>query len=188
MVAVFNRLPLGIDASMNASSPRDDLLRLRDVYLNDHWAGAAAGSALAARLAKENVKSPWGTDLASISDQIRADKKTLAEIRRQLHSNGGAMKKAVALVGERVTRLKPNGRLHRYSPLSRVLELEALISGVSAKQRLWVALQTMDQSAELLAAFDLQGLEDRANSQLDLLRSIHVAASGVAFGGICRSG
>ena len=137
---------------------------------------------MAARLAQENADSPWGPDLASISDQIRSDQQALAEIRAHLHSNGGAVKKAVALAGERLARLKPNGRLLRYSPLSRVLELEALISGVSAKQRLWVTLQAIDQSEELFATFDLEGLEDRANTQLDLLRSIHEAASSVAFG------
>lgn len=167
---------------------RRDEQGIRDIYLDDHWAGAAAGSALAARLAKENANSPWGADLASIANQIRADQQALAEIRRHLHSNGGGLKKAVALVGERLARLKPNGRFLRYSPLSRVLEIEALISGVSAKQRLWVALQAFDQSGDPLADVDLEELEKGAKSQLDLLCSIHEAASSEAFGGPGPSG
>ncbi len=159
-----------------------DVRRVQSIYLDDHWAGAAAGSALAARVSKENAGSPWGADLASIANQIRADRQTLAEIRRHLHSTGGGLKEAVALVGERLARLKPNGKFLQYSPLSRVLEIEALIAGVSAKQRLWVALQTFDREGDLLGDFDLEDLETRALSQLEWLCSIHEAASTEAFG------
>ena len=43
---------------------------------------------------------------------------------------------AGALLGERLARLKPNGKVFRYSPLSRVLELEGLIMGVTGKLQL----------------------------------------------------
>jgi len=159
-------------------------VRLLDIYLDDHWAGAAAGSALARRLADENADSPWALDLAWIADQIRNDQQTLAEIRRRLHCKGGGLKKAAALIGERVARLKPNGRLVRYSPLSRVLEVEALISGISAKLRLWRALQAFDESDGLLDDCDLEELVFGAEAQLDLLSSIHEAVSKEAFGAI----
>ena len=44
-------------------------------------------------------------------------------------------KEAVAWVGEKIGRLKLNGQLRGYSPLSRVLELEALAVGVSGSWR-----------------------------------------------------
>ena len=162
---------------------RDDRTRLRDIYLDDHWAGAAAGLALASRLAEENADSSWGVELALISNQINDDRQALADIRRLLHCDGGALKKALALVGERLSRLKPNGRITRYSPLSRVLELEALISGVAAKQRLWVALHEFDQGRGPLADFDFRELEARAVSQLELLGSVHETAVIDLFGG-----
>lgn len=36
-------------------------------------------------------------------------------------------------VAEKLGRLKPNGQLHGYSPLSRVIELEGLYLGISGK-------------------------------------------------------
>jgi hypothetical protein len=164
------------------TSRHDDRANLIDIYLDDHWAGAAAGAALASRLARENANSVWGADLALVADQIRGDRRALADVRRHLHSEGGTLKKAVALIGERLSRLKLNGRFTRYSPLSRVLELEALISGVSAKQRLWVTLQAFDQDDGRLVDFDLGGLEAEASSQVTLLSAIHDAAVEEVFG------
>ena len=43
-------------------------------------------------------------------------------------------------VGEKVGRLKPNGELLQFSPLSRVVELEGLLTGVSGKLSLWRTL------------------------------------------------
>lgn len=168
---------------MTESVSLGDRARLLDIYLDDHWAGAGAGSALAERLADENAGTVWGVDLARVADQIRSDEEVLSQIRAHFRSNGGAIKRAGALIGERLSRIKPNGRFLRYSPLSRVLELEALISGVTAKQRLWVALQQTDQGSLSLGDFDLLGLEIGAREQLVLLCSIHEAASGEAFGG-----
>jgi hypothetical protein len=121
--------------------------------------------------------------LRLVADQIRGDRQALAEIRRHLHSEGGTLKKAVALIGERLSRLKLNGRITRYSPLSRVLELEALISGVSAKHRLWVTLQAFDKGDGRLVDFDLEELKARASSQVSLLSAIHDAAVEEVFGG-----
>jgi hypothetical protein len=160
----------------------DERDRLRCIYLDDHWAGAAAGVALATRLAEENTDSSLGADLAWISDQIRKDRGKLAEVRHHLRCTGGAFKEAAALIGERLSRLKPNGRIIQYSPLSRVLELEALISGVSAKRRLWVALQALHEDAGRLADFDFERLGASADAQLDLLCSIHEVAIGELFG------
>lgn len=158
-------------------------MNLLEIYLDDHWAGAAAGSALAERLAGQNAASVWAEDLAWVADQIRKDQQSLADMRRRLRFSGGTMKRSLALLGERLGRLKPNGRLVRYSPLSRLLEVEALISGVSAKQRLWIALQQMDRERLYLPGVDLEDLERRAASQLEVLDSVHRAVSPMAFDG-----
>lgn len=156
-------------------------MELLEIYLDDHWAGAAAGTALAERLAEENAGSPWADDLTWVSDQILEDEQALADIRRRMRFTGGSVKRALAVVGERVSRLKPNGRIVRYSPLSRVLELEALISGVTAKQRLWIALQEMDRDGETLPEFDFADLESRAVAQLEVLGKVHREVSVRAF-------
>ena len=50
------------------------------------------------------------------------------------------LKTAGAAIGEKLGRLKPNEQLSGYSPLSRVLELEMLRSGVEGKHALWNSL------------------------------------------------
>ena len=60
----------------------------------------------------------------------------------------GIRKRRVRLVGARVTelvmRLKPNGKLVGYSPLSRVIELETLVIGITGKLELWRGLSEID--------------------------------------------
>ena len=93
---------------------------------------------------------------------------------------GFSFKRALAQGAERVGRLKLNGRLVGYSPLARVLELEALMSGVQAKRGLWQALR---QSGEFTGGdVDLSDLERRAIEQLDALSGIHEQAARLAFG------
>lgn len=48
---------------------------------------------------------------------------------------------APAWAAEKLVRLKLNGRLRGYSPLSRLLELEMLHIGITGKLELWQALQ-----------------------------------------------
>lgn len=159
-----------------------DPLQLLHIYLDDHWAGAAAGLSLARRMLRNNRRSPSADDLTWLVAQIEADLHTLVQVRRRLGADGGGVKRALAMVAERVARLKPNGRLLTYSPLSRVLEAEAMISAVAGKHRLWVALRYIQPRTEL-ADFDFEALERRAEEQLELLRSFHRKAADMAFSG-----
>ena len=66
--------------------------------------------------------------------------------------------------GEKFGRLKPNGELTTYSPLSRLIELEGLTSGVAGKLALWQCLrETHDPRLEPI---DLTQLIARAEEQL----------------------
>jgi hypothetical protein len=73
------------------------------------------------------------------------------------------VKNSLAWTVEKAGRLKLNGRLLRYSPLSRVYELETLEAGIVGKRSLWTNLQSMDDSR--LAGLDLQRLIERAEAQ-----------------------
>ena len=50
------------------------------------------------------------------------------------------VKRTLAFLSERAARLKTNGRLFTYSPLSRVVELETLALGILGKLALWEGL------------------------------------------------
>jgi hypothetical protein len=152
-------------------------------YLDDHYAGAGAGVALAHRLAGNNRDTAWHPVLLSLAEEIETDEATLVRVRTKLSAEGGHLKRAMALVGERLARLKPNGQLRGYAPLSRVIEAESLMAGVTAKQRLWASLARTVRSQPALGEFDFAALAARAERQLDQLRMFHEQAAEVAFGG-----
>ena len=81
--------------------------------------------------------------------------------------------------GELVGRLKTNGRLSTYSPLSRLLELEMLLAGIDAKRSLWRSLNTA--AIGELSDFDFDEMERRASSQRTRLIPFHAQAALAAF-------
>jgi hypothetical protein len=89
-------------------------------------------------------------------------------------------KPALAWTGEKLGRLKLNGQLSGYSPLSRLVELEFLYVGIAGKLRLWGALDT--SLGETLAGFDFGQLSERAIAQRDRVEQLHLEASGRALG------
>jgi hypothetical protein len=70
---------------------------------------------------------------------------------------------------EKVGRLKLNGRLLGYSPLSRLVELEALALGVHGKLALWRSLQQLEPELPGIADGVLTELAGRAERQLEEL-------------------
>jgi hypothetical protein len=91
------------------------------------------------------------------------------------------LKTAGAKVAERLGRLKPNDQLSSYSPLSRVLELEGLRSGVQGKLALWDSLAQIAPLDDRLDAEEVAGLQAKAQRQLEGLRQHHMMAAREAF-------
>lgn len=150
------------------------------IYLNDHLAGATAGTELARRLRGSNEDEPeFGSVLAEVCAEIEADRETLEAVMDQLGVGQGKLKPTAAVLGERLGRLKLNGRLWGYSPLSRLDELELLQVGVAGKRRLWRALE--HTHADDLPGFDLGALAERATSQLRRLETLHLKAASRAL-------
>lgn len=163
-------------ARAGRTNPGADLLWR---YTRDHWAAAAAGSALAHRMWQENIDTPWGHQLERLAREIRADEATLTNLRRQLHHPGGRARRVLALGAERVARLKFNGRLRTYSPLSRVFEAEGLLAGIQSKLVLWEALEVA--LGPTAGGVELAPLVARAESQLATMRELHHWAVTEAF-------
>jgi hypothetical protein len=109
------------------------------------------------------------------------DRASLELVRRALGLPRDFLKEGAALVAERVGRLKLNGRLLRYSPLSRLVELEALCTAVQGKQALWRALRRLSRTEPRLQDFDFDVLIARAESQLKGLERLRVQAADTAF-------
>jgi len=150
------------------------------IYLNDHLAGATAGVELARRLRGSNEDDPeFGPALAELCAEIEADRETLEAVMERLGVGRSKLKPLAAVLGERVGRLKLNGQLWGYSPLSRLDELELLQIGVAGKRRLWRALE--HPHAGDLPDFELGALAERATEQLRRLEALHLKAATLAL-------
>ena len=91
-------------------------------------------------------------------------------------------KEIVAAALEKVGRLKPNGQLRGYSPLSRVLELEALSVGIAGKLAPWRSLRGLPVT-ERLRGIDLEDLIERACRQREEVEEHPQQAAHQAFAG-----
>ena len=150
--------------------------RLLAIYLNDHLAGATLGVELARRLRSSNRgDAEFGEPLARICAEIEEDYDTLVRLMERLGVDRNPVKPALAKVAKRLGRLKLNGRLRGYSPLSRVLELEGLAGGIGMKLQLWNALE--QSYGESLDGFDFHALAERADRQGQRVEDLHLAAT-----------
>jgi hypothetical protein len=140
----------------------DKLLR---IYLNDHLAGATLGVGLARRAASNNKATTYAGFLTEIERQIEEDKEALERLMDTLGMPKDPIKQGVAWVAEKVGRLKLNGQVTGYSPLSRLLELEALVIGVTGKLAMWNALKDIADHDPRLAVADFGTLIERAIAQ-----------------------
>jgi hypothetical protein len=111
---------------------------LLGIYLNDHLAGSAVGVEMARRSRGANAETEFGGPLSALCGEIEADRETLEAVIEELAVGRSRIKPTLGWLAEKVGRLKPNGQLRGYSPLSRVVELETLIVGVTGKLRLWL--------------------------------------------------
>jgi hypothetical protein len=155
--------------------------RMIGIYLNDHLAGSVMGSRLAKRIARQNEGNEYGTKVAGIAREIEEDKATLHELMDRLGIGERRAQLAMAWVAEKAMRLKPNGRLLRYSPLSRVLELEALTMGITGKLELWRSMEAVENGAKV-PGFDFTQLAQRAETQRDQVEDLRVRAAREALG------
>jgi hypothetical protein len=156
-----------------------DARRRLEIYLRDHFGGAQAGLALIRRCREANTGTEFEWVLADLEREIGEDEESLRSIMTRLGVEPSRVKMLVGHVAEFVGRVKSNGHLTRYSPSSRVVELEGMAAGVTTKRNLWRALIASDHD-ELFDA-ELSQLVDRATDQLDRLLAAHETASAAAF-------
>ena len=157
-----------------------DTDRALQLYLDDHRAGAAAGLAVARRLADRYGDEHGYTDLRRLAAEIEADRDQLRAIRDHLGVESGGWKRSVALIGERLRRLKHLAPVGGRPTPSLVEELEELAAGVYAKQRLWASVASARIPTP--AGIDPAELTGRAADQLATLERLHRQAASDAFG------
>ena len=137
----------------------------RATYLNDHLAGATAGLELARRAASNNRSNEYGAALSELAQDIQEDREALEDVMSRLDVGQDQLKLLLAWGAEKARRAKPNGGFLRYSPLSRLEELELLLLGVNGKLALWRALRGTMGDDPRLSGTDFEALITRADSQ-----------------------
>jgi hypothetical protein len=150
------------------------------IYLVDHHAASVAGHELAKRTLGSNRGTRFESDLEEVVQAIGEDKDALAALMEQLGVSANPLKEVATWTAEKLGRLKLNGEILNYSPLSRVIEFEGLVSGIVAKRALWVSLKTVADGPGLDAA-GLDELIRRAEAQMGTMQELRDEAARLAF-------
>jgi hypothetical protein len=185
--------------------PSNELL---GTYLNDHLAGAAAGVELASKLGANHEGTPFGTAVAAVTGEIKADRDTLQALMERLGIGKSPVKQAAGWVFEKATRLRFNRQPKRLAhdqdhgipegdqagrrghaqasltgsdALTRLLETETLSLGIEGKLAMWQALKGIDGLDAELGRADFDRLIFRARQQRQALEPYRLEAAAEAF-------
>ncbi|HET7481782.1 MAG TPA: hypothetical protein VFK89_02870 [Actinomycetota bacterium] len=155
--------------------------KLLRIYLNDHSGGAFLGIELAKRCLDSNRGTELGDYLEGFIDEVRSDRDALIDAIEACGFSPDRLKQIGGVIAERAGRLKLNGQLTGYSPLSRLLELEGLILGVTGKLMLWRSLKEVVSEHPGVGVVDLDRMIARAEEQLANLEKHHHTAARTAL-------
>ena len=129
-------------------------------YMQDHHAGAAAGIDLFRRVAEDHEDAETRRVVERIGDETVEDLRTLEELMTLAGTSPSLLKDLPAKAAEKFGQLKPNRRLAERSPLSDLIELEALTLAVTGKTLGFKAL--LDIGDPRLPQATLEKLVERA--------------------------
>lgn len=111
------------------------------IYLNDHRALMTGALSLADRCRSSNEGTALARDLTDHIGAVATDRDAVDDMLSELEAGVDRVKSWGALFGERLGQFKFNGQLFGYSPLSRVLELEGLLTATYSRRAMWDVLQ-----------------------------------------------
>jgi hypothetical protein len=153
--------------------------RLLAIYLTDHTAGSVVATELVKRARASNAGTELGDFLADLAQEIEKDRDALRGVMEELGVAPDRLKQGLAWGFEKLGRLKLNGQLTGYSPLSRLGELEGLHMAISGKLSGWQALRAAFGAR--IGGEDLDELARRAERQLAELEPFRLRAAREAF-------
>lgn len=154
---------------------------LLHTYLQDHHAGAAAGLDLFRRVAEDHGDPHVREIVARIGDDTVADLRTLEDLMTLVGTSPSLLKDLPAKAAEKVGQLKPNRRISERSPLSDLIELEALTLAVTGKKMGFKAL--LDLGDPRLPQATLEKLVERAEEHGRDLEKLRLRCTDVLKNG-----
>ncbi|HEX8159813.1 MAG TPA: hypothetical protein VF526_20730 [Solirubrobacteraceae bacterium] len=161
-------------STTSATAASDRFLR---IYMSDQLALGVLWRELARRAEAGSDATAVRAALHRVATAIAEDVAVFEQIMRRLGFSTRTPKVPLAVIAERLGRLKPNGRLIRRSPLSGFVELDMLIMGIDGKVVLWQNLRDGAGLRSRLPDIDFDELIDRARCQRADLEPFHLQAA-----------
>jgi hypothetical protein len=162
-------------------------LELLGVYCNDHLAASIGGIELVKRMLGEHRATDYEGPLTQLLDELRDENSTLEAQMRAMGFPVRHYKQLALWVGEKVSRVKLNGRLLSRSPLSDLVEFEFLASAVRGKRSGFETLREVAEVDDRLDKAELDRLIEQANRQYDWLTHTRRDVAAEVFGGRARA-
>ncbi len=154
------------------------------IYLDDHSAIMQGELELIARCCRSQQAGPLREFLGQLEREVIAQQTIVKDVKTRIgiHSRWeGQLKSGAAWIAEKVGRLKLNGSLLSYSPLSRVVELESLSVAACERVALWNTLDALADADSRLDGITFTFFQEQAENHLATLASYRRAAAMEAF-------
>ncbi|RZU32015.1 hypothetical protein [Blastococcus saxobsidens] len=156
---------------------------LLTIYCNDHLAASVGGIELVKRMIGAHRGSVYAGRLQQLLDELREEHDLLRGIMAELGLSIRRYKQAGLWVGEKLSRVKLNGRLLSRSPLSSLVEFEFLASAVRAKRSGFETLREVAAVDDRVDVEVIDRLIDQANEQHEWLTHARREVAADVFGG-----
>ncbi|WP_408897629.1 hypothetical protein ACJ5H2_00640 [Nocardioides sp. R1-1] len=152
----------------------DNLLR---AYLQHHWVGSTAGVSLFRRVARTHGIAVVAAEVGRLADQVAQERETMRRVMHDLGARPTTIGTVAAKVGAELGRFKPNGRIITRSPLTDLLEIEALRIAVYGKRSGWEVLRSVADDDPRLEPALFDSLVAQSKRQLDTLAELHLTTA-----------
>lgn len=145
-------------------------------YIRIHLTGAAGGIELFSRGA--DLYDPAAREVVEgIRTELHDERRRLLAIAGNLGVRPAPLATAVAKIGEKVGRLKPNGHPLRRTRMTDLVDLEAMRIALAGKISGWEGLLTVVDEYAALPRDEIADLLAQALRQLDQITNLHAEAA-----------
>ncbi|WP_243470022.1 hypothetical protein [Klenkia marina] len=152
------------------------------IYCNDHLAASAGGIGLVRRMLDHHVDDAYEPQLRELLAELQEERAALAATMTAVGIRPNRVKQLVVRVAEKLSRLKPDGRLGR-SPLSTVIEFEFLTGAVLLKRAGFETLLGLSEVDNRIDAGLVTRLVEQADRQHRWLGEARRQHAAEVFGG-----
>jgi hypothetical protein len=170
-----------VSESSPSGGPRNpDLL---GIYVNDHLMAATGGIELVSRMLGTHRGKPFEPHLEQLLGELREEKAALLRTMEALDIPVRQYKQLATWVGEKVSRLKLNGRILSRSPLSDLIEFEFIATAVLGKRAGFETLLEVAAVEPRIDAALMERLINQADAQHEWLSEARREVAARVFGG-----